>query len=185
MVQGSIIQSEPRDVELLGEGVLSDLPGERRCACVFSFKGATLVSGDTSSLHILANSLLDLPVDPLLELLLVFWYPPLLLWLYMLVAAAGVFFSVDPITHLIIEDVPQVSLVGRRSLAVPGWRTRGMATPGRWTPSPFILLELLFEPQDKLVLLLNEAVLSSDLIQVRVFIFVRVDLMVGLRSSPS
>ena len=85
-----------RDVELLGEGVLSDLPGERRCACVFSFKGAALVSGNTSGLHILTNSLLDLPVDPLLELLLVFWYPPLLLWLYMLVAAARVFFSVDP-----------------------------------------------------------------------------------------
>ena len=105
-VRGSIIQGEPRDVELLGEGVLSDLPGERRCACVFSFKGAALVSGDTSSLHIQANSLLDLLIDPLLELLLVFWYPPLLLWLYMLMAAAGILFSVDPITPLIIEDVP-------------------------------------------------------------------------------
>ena len=88
----------------------------------------------------------------------------------------------DPITPLIIEDVPQVSLVGR-SLAVPGWGTRGMATTGRRTPSPSLLLELLFEPQDKLVLLLNEAVLSSDLIQARVFVFVRIDLMVGLRSS--
>ena len=59
-----------------------------------------------------------------------------------------------------------------------------MVTPMKWAPSPSLLLELLFEPQDKLVLLLNEAVLSSDLIQVRVFIFVRVDLMVGLRSNP-
>ncbi|XXG59771.1 hypothetical protein AAC387_Pa04g1793 [Persea americana] len=102
----------------------------------------------------------------------------------MLVAAAGVFFFVDPITPLIIEDVPQVPPVARRSLAVPGWRTRGMATPVRWAPSPSLLLELLFEPQDKLVLLLNEAVLSSNLIQARVFVFVRIDLMVGLRSSP-
>ena len=101
----------------------------------------------------------------------------------MLVAAAGVFFSVDPVTPFTIEDVPQVPSVARRSLAVPGWRTRGMATPVRWTLSPSLLLELLFEPQDKLVLLLNEAVLSSDLIQVRVFVFVKVDLMVGLRSS--
>ena len=122
-VRGSIIQGEPRDVELLREGVLSDLPGERKCAYVFSFKGVVLVSGDTSSLHILANSLLDLPVNPLLELFFVFWYPPLLLWLYMLVAAAGVLFSVDPITPLTIEDVPQVPPVARRSLAVPGWRT--------------------------------------------------------------
>ena len=102
----------------------------------------------------------------------------------MLVAAAGVFFSVDPITPLIIEDVPQVLLVGRRSLAVPGWRTRGMAAHGRWTPNPSLLLELLFKLPDKLVLLLDEAVLSSDLIQVRVFVFVKVDLMVGMRFSP-
>ena len=128
------------------EGELSDIPGERRCARVFSFKGVALVSGDTSSLHILTNSLLDLLVNPLLELLFVFWYPPLLLWLYMLVAAAGVFFSVDPITPPIIEDVPQVPPMARRSLAVPGWRTRGMVTPMKWAPSPSLLLELLFEP---------------------------------------
>ena len=100
------------------------------------------------------------------------------------VATAGVFFFVDPITPLITEDVPQVPLVGRRSLDVLGWRTRGMAAPGRWTPSSSLLLELLFEPLDKLVLLLDEAVLSPDIIQVRVFVFVKVDLMVGLRSNP-
>ena len=40
-----------------------------------------------------------------------------------------------------------------------------MAAHGRWTPSPS-LLELLLEPLDKLVLLLDEAVLSPDIIQV-------------------
>lgn len=43
-----------------------------------------------------------------------------------------------------------------------------MAAPGRWTPSPSLLLELLLEPLDELVLLLDEAVLSSDIVQVRV-----------------
>ena len=52
------------------------------------------------------------------------------------------------------------------------------------TPSPSLLLELLFEPLDKLVLLLDEAVLSPDIIQVKVFIFVKVGLMVGLKSIP-
>ncbi|XXG82601.1 hypothetical protein AAC387_Pa10g0512 [Persea americana] len=42
--RGSIIQGEPWDVELLGEGVFSDLPGERRCTSVLSFKGTVLVS---------------------------------------------------------------------------------------------------------------------------------------------
>lgn len=143
-----------------------------------------MVSSDTSSLHIQANGLLDLPVDPLLELLFVFWYPPLLLRLHTLVAAPGVLFSADPITPFIIEDVPQVSPVARRSLAVPGWRTRGVVAPMEWAPGPPLLLELLFEPQDKLVLLLNEAVLGSDLTQARVFVLIRVGLMVGLRSSP-
>ena len=59
-----------------------------------------------------------------------------------------------------------------------------MAAHGRWTPSPSFLLELQFEPPDNLVLLLDEEVLSPDLIQVRVFVFVKVDLMVGLRSGP-
>ncbi|XXG88873.1 hypothetical protein AAC387_Pa12g1020 [Persea americana] len=183
-VRGSIIQGEPWDVELLREGILSDLPRERRRAHVFNFKGAALVSGDTSILHILASGLLDLLVNPLLKLLLVFWYPPWLFWLYMPMVAARVFFSVDPITPLIIEDVPQVPSVAQRSLAVLGWRTRSMATPMKWASSPTLLLKLLFEPLDKLVLLLNEAILSSDLIQARVFVFVRVNLMVELRSSP-
>ena len=64
----------------------------------------------------------------------------------MLMAAAGALFSVDPITSFIIEDVPQVSLVPRRSLALPGWRIGGVAAPMEWAPSPPPLLELLFEP---------------------------------------
>ena len=109
-VRGSIVQDEPWDVELLREGELSNIPGERRCACVFSFKGAVLVSGDTSSLHILADSLLDMPVEPLLRLGLVFRQLTLLLGACMYTAAARAFFIVDPITPL-IEDVPQVPLV--------------------------------------------------------------------------
>ena len=58
-----------------------------------------------------------------------------------------------------------------------------MAAHGRWTPSPPPLLELLFEPLDELFLLVDEAVLSPDIVQDRVFV-VKVGLMVGLRSGP-
>ena len=92
------------------EGELSDIPGERRCARVFSFKGAILVSGDTSSLHILTDSLLDMPVEPLLQLDLVFGLLTLLLGSCTYMAAAGAFFIMDLIMPL-IEDVPQVPLV--------------------------------------------------------------------------
>ena len=124
-----------------------------------------------------------MPVEPLLELLLVFWYLALLLWPFMHMATAGVFFVVDPVTPLIIEDVPQVSLVGRRSLAVLGWRTRSMAAHGRWTPSLPPLLELLLKPPDELLLFLNEAVLSPNIILDRVFV-VKVGVMVRLGPSP-
>ena len=64
-VRGSVIQGEPRDAELLGECIFSYLPRERRRASVLSFEGGVLVSVDTSSLHILADRLLHLLVDPL------------------------------------------------------------------------------------------------------------------------
>ena len=58
-----------------------------------------------------------------------------------------------------------------------------MAAHGRWTLSPSPLLELLLEPPDELFLLLDEAVLSHDIVQERVFVF-KVGLMVGLRYGP-
>ena len=58
-----------------------------------------------------------------------------------------------------------------------------MATNRRQTPSPTSLLELLFESSDELFLLLDEAILSPDIILNKVFV-VKVDLMVGLRSGP-
>ena len=50
-------------------------------------------------------------VKPLLQLVVVFWLLTLLLGACVYMAAAGVFFIVDPITTLFIEDVPQVPLV--------------------------------------------------------------------------
>ena len=58
-----------------------------------------------------------------------------------------------------------------------------MAAHRRWTRSPPPLLELLLEPSDELVLLLDEAVLSPNIILERAFV-VKVGLMVGLRSDP-
>ncbi|KAJ8624789.1 hypothetical protein MRB53_033319 [Persea americana] len=116
---------------------------------------------------------------PLLELLFVFWYLTLLLWLFMHMAATGVFFSVDPITPLIIENMPQVPLVSRRSLAVPGWRTRSTATHRRRAQSPSIP-ELLLEPLDELFLLLDEEVLGHDSVMERIFMVVEVGLMMRL-----
>ena len=181
-VRGSIVQGEPWDAELLREGVFPNISGERRCASVFSFKSAVLVSGDTSSLHILADSLVDMLVNPLLELLVIFWYLALLLWPFMHMAAAGVFFAMDPITPLIIEDVPQVSLVGRRSLAMPRRRTRSTATYRRRARSPSIP-ELLLEPLVELFLLLDEEVLGHDSILERIFMVIGVGLVMGLRHS--
>ena len=182
-VRGSIVQDEPREVKLLREGEPSDVPGEWRCAGVFGFKSVVLVSSNTSGLHILADGLLDMPVKPLFHLCLVFGQPTLLFGVCTYTAAAGAFFIVDPITPL-SEDVPQVPLMGRRwSLVVPGWRTRGMATHWRGTPSLPPLLELPLEPLDQLFLLLDEAILSPDIILGRVFV-VKVGLMVGMRSGP-
>ena len=95
-------------------------------------------------------------------------------------AVVGVFFSVDPITPLIIEDVLQVSLVGR-SLVVLGWRTRSTAMHRRRARSPFIP-ELQLEPLDELSLLLDEEVLGQDNILERIFMVVGVGLM--MRLSP-
>ena len=50
-------------------------------------------------------------VKPLLKLVVVFRLLTLLLGASVYMAAAGVFFIVGPITPLIIEDAPQVSLV--------------------------------------------------------------------------
>ena len=123
-------------------------------------------------------------VEPLLELLVVFWYLALFLRAFMYMATVEVFFAVDPITPHIIEDVPQVSFVGWRNLAVLGWRTRSTAARGRRTPSLPPLLELLPEPLDELFLLLDEQVLGPHIALERVFMVVRVGLLMGLRSSP-
>ena len=63
----------------------------------------------------------------------------------------------------IIEDVPQISPV----IQAPGWWTRSL-----------LVLELLLELPDKLMLLLDEAVLSPDVIQAGVFILIEAGLMV-------
>ncbi|XXG85095.1 hypothetical protein AAC387_Pa11g0251 [Persea americana] len=139
-----------------------DGPRERRRASVLSFKGAILVSDDTCSLHILADRLLHPPVDPLLQLFIV-RNLALLLRPFMLVTAAGAFFSVVSVAPFIIEDVPQVSPV----VQALEW----------WTWTPFVL-ELLLELLDKLMLLLDEAVLSPDVIQAGVFILIEAGLMV-------
>ena len=69
------------------------------------------MSGDTSGLHVLTNGLLDVLVKPLLQLGIVFRLLMLLLRACMYMAAAGAFFIVDPITPLIMKDVPQVALM--------------------------------------------------------------------------
>ena len=58
----------------------------------------------------MGNGLLDLLVQPLLQLVLVFRLLTLLLGPFVYMAAAGTFFVVDPITPLVIEDVPQILL---------------------------------------------------------------------------
>ena len=57
-----------------------------------------------------------------------------------------------------------------------------MAAHGRWTPRPPPFLELLLDPSNELFLFLDEAVLSPDIVQDRVFV-VKVGLMVGPRSG--
>ena len=163
-VRGPVVQGEPRDAELLGECVFSNLPREGRRASIFSFEGGILVSVDASSLHIPADSLLHLLVDPLLQL---FILRPLalLFWPFVNVTAAGAFFSLVSVTPLTVEDVPQVSSVAQ----VPGRRALIL-----------LVFELLFEPLDKLMLFLDEAVLCSDVLQAGVFFAIKAGLMLGL-----
>ena len=67
------------------------------------------------------------------------------------------------VAPLIIEDVPQVSPV----VQAPGWRTLTL-----------FVVELLLGLPDKLMLLLDKAVLSPDVIQAGVFIVIEAGLMV-------
>ena len=67
-----------------------------------------------------------------------------------------------PVAPLIIEDVPPVSHV----VQAPRW----------WTPTLFFC-ELLLKLLDKLVLLLDEAVLSPDVIQAGVFVLIKAGLI--------
>ena len=95
-------------------------------------------------------------------------------------AAAGAFI-IDPVTPLVVEDVPQILLGRRRSLAVPGRRTRSLASSGRWTRSPPSLPELLSKLTDGFVLFLDNKVLGPDMLQERVIVVIEVGLMMGLR----
>ena len=56
-----------------------------------------------------------------------------------------------------------------------------MAVSGRWTWSPSPLPELLLELTDELILLLDDKVLSPEIVQERIFIVVGVGLVMGLR----
>ena len=99
-------------------------------------------------------------------------------------AATGAFFVMDPITPLIIEEVPQIPLNRWGSLALLGWWTRSMTASGRRTQSPCPLPELLLELSDELVLLLDNEVLGPDIAQERVFVVVGIGLVMGLRYGP-
>ncbi|XXG70275.1 hypothetical protein AAC387_Pa06g3071 [Persea americana] len=79
------------------------------------------------------------------------------------VTAAGALLSVVSVAPLIIEDVPQVWPVVQAS----GWQTLTL-----------LVVELSLELLDKLMLLLDEAVLSPDVIQAGVFILIEAGLMV-------
>ena len=122
-VRGSIIEDEPRDAKLLWKRELSDLLGEKRRAEIISLEGVVPISGDASDLHILPNGLLGMLVKPLLQVVFVLWLLMLLLGSFMYMAAAGVFFIMDPITPLVIEYVPQILVDRWGSLAVLGWWT--------------------------------------------------------------
>ena len=94
-------------------------------------------------------------------------------------AATGAFI-VDPIMPLFIEYVPQVLFDRRRSLVLLGLWTRSTVASGRWTWSPSPLSELLLELTDELILLLDDKVLSPEIVQERVFVIVGVGLVIGL-----
>ena len=83
-------------------------------------------------------------------------------------AAVGAFF-IDPITPLAIEDVPQILLNRRRSLAVLG----------RWTRSSPPLSELPLKLTDDIVLLLDNKVLGLDIRKERVVVAIGVGLVMG------
>ena len=104
-------------------------------------------------------------VKPLLQLVVILWLLTLLLRAFVYMVAAGVFYVVDPITPLIIKDVPQIYLRG--SLALLGWWTRSMAASGRRIQSPSLFPELLLELSDELFLLLDDEVLVPDIVQER------------------
>ena len=93
-------------------------------------------------------------------------------------------FIVDPVTFLVIEDVSQILLDRRRSLAVHERWTRSMTASGRWTRSPLSLLELSLELMDELVLLLDNKVLGLDIRHERVIVVFRVGLVMRLRLGP-
>ena len=50
-------------------------------------------------------------IEPLLQVVFVLWLLSLLLGVFMYMAAVGVFYVVDSIAPLVIEDVPEVPLV--------------------------------------------------------------------------
>ena len=179
-VRCSIIEDEPRDVELLWKRKLSDLLREGRRAEVFCFECAVPVLGDASDLHIFPNRLLDLLVKPFLQVALTLLLLALLLRFFMQVAAAGAFI-IDPVTPLVVEDVPQILLGRRRSLAVPERWTRSLALSGRRTQSPPSLPKLLSKLTDELILFLDNKVLGPDILQERVIVVVEVGLMMRLR----
>ena len=79
--------------------------GERRRAEIVSVEGAVPISGDASDLHILPNGLLDLLVKPFLQVALTLRLLALFLGFFMQMAAAGAFI-IDPVTPLVVEDVP-------------------------------------------------------------------------------
>ena len=96
----------------------------------------------------------------------------------MVVAGA---FVIDPVTPLVIEDVPQILLDQRMSLTVPGRWTRSFAASGRRAGSPSFLSELQLKLTDELVLLLDNKVLGPDICQDRVIVVIGVGLVMGLR----
>ena len=104
-VRGSIIEDEPRDVELLWKRKLSDLMREGRRAEILCFKGVVPISGDANDLHILPNRLLDLLVKPFLQVALILRLLALLLGFFVHMAVARAFI-INSVTPLIVEDMP-------------------------------------------------------------------------------
>ena len=116
-VRGSIIEDEPRDVELFWKRKLSDLRRERERAKILCFKGVVPLSGDASDLHILTNRLFDLLVKQLLQVAFTLWLLALLLGFFVQMAASQAFI-INSVTPLVIEDMPLILLGRRRNLAV-------------------------------------------------------------------